>query len=53
MAPGYKDKVDAGAVLSFSGKWVSYAHTAFAYGRFTVLEARVLRLRAAARSIGS
>jgi len=30
MASRYKDK-DAGVVLSFSGQWVSWSHTAFAY----------------------
>lgn len=30
MAPTYKDK-DAGVVLTFNGRWVSWAHTAIAY----------------------
>ncbi|KAL1841138.1 hypothetical protein VTJ49DRAFT_7363 [Mycothermus thermophilus] len=34
MAPSrYKDK-DAGVVLSFSGQWVSWSHTAIAYSAF-------------------
>jgi hypothetical protein len=32
-APRYKDK-DAGVVLSFSGQWVSWSHTAVAYLAF-------------------
>jgi hypothetical protein len=31
MASKYKDK-DAGVVLSFNGKWISWAHTIVAYG---------------------
>ena len=31
MASRYKDK-DAGVVLSFNGQWVSWTHTAVAYG---------------------
>ncbi|KAK3938980.1 protein CWH43 [Diplogelasinospora grovesii] len=33
MASKYKDK-DAGVVLSFNGKWVSWAHTIVAYAAF-------------------
>ncbi len=33
MASQYKDKdKDGGVVLSFNGRWVSWAHTTFAYG---------------------
>jgi hypothetical protein len=32
MASKYKDK-DAGVVVSFNGKWISWFHTALAYGQ--------------------
>jgi len=33
MAPKFKDK-DGEVLLSFSGKWISWAHTAAAYSAF-------------------
>lgn len=32
MASKYKDK-DAGVVVSFNGKWISWSHTVVAYGQ--------------------
>ena len=37
MASRYKDK-DAGVVASFNGKWVSWTHTAVAYGTSILIE---------------
>lgn len=35
MASKYKDK-DAGVVVAFNGSWVSWLHTAAAYGKYSV-----------------